>query len=322
MRGAPTCGVAVGVGVLTVTPNAYSWVGQAQARPRYKSQPPTCTGVVPPMTPRNGKSPRRFLGREIQRARDTKRMTRESLAKAVYVSEQLVKSWEMGRRLPKPDNLRDVERVLGISDGEEPGILCRIRDDLISDAVPLEWFGKWLEVEGQATELWSFEVFVIPGLLQTEDYATAVLRAANHNADLDEEIAARLERQKVIEKEDAPTFVVLVAEGALRNNMGGTKVMHDQLMHLADMAKRDNVIVQIIPAMSHVCAGFTGPFVLANFDGGDVAYVDNAISGEVIEDAEEVARLRRMFNVFRSDALRAQESIDLILKVADELWTE
>lgn len=279
------------------------------------------------MITRNNRSPRKFLGKEIQRAREAKGMTRDALAKAVYVSESLVRSWERGTRLPKPDNLKAVEKVLGFGNGEEAGILCRMRDDLINDAVPLEWFGKWQEVEGQATELWSFECFVIPGLLQTEEYATAVLRASHHNADPEEEIATRLERQKILdEREDErepPTLVTLIGEAALRNNMGGKKVMHEQLLHLAEMARRENIIVQVIPADSEVCAGFTGPFVIANFDGGDdVAYVDNAISGDVIEDAEAVARLRRVFNIFRSDALRAQESIEFITRLAHELWTE
>ncbi|MFI0481762.1 Scr1 family TA system antitoxin-like transcriptional regulator [Actinomadura sp. 9N215] len=274
------------------------------------------------MITRNNRSPRKFLGREIQQAREAKGMTRDDLAKEVPVSESLVKSWENGTRLPKPDTLRTVERLLGFGDGKDPGILCRIREDLINDAVPLEWFGKWQKVEEQATELWSFECFVIPGLLQTEEYATAVLHASHHNADPEEETATRLERQKILdEEEDPPTLVALIAEAALRNNMGGKKVMHEQLLHLAEMARRENIIVQIIPADSEVCAGFTGPFVIANFDGGEVAYVDNAISGDVIEDGQEVARLRRMFNIFRSDALRAQDSIDFITRLAHELWT-
>lgn len=275
------------------------------------------------MITRNSRSPRKFLAREIQRAREAKGMTRDALAKAVYVSESLVRSWERGTRLPKPDTLMAVEKVLGFGNGEDAGILCRIREDLINDAVPLEWFGKWQEVEGQATELWAFQVFVLPGLLQTEEYATAVLHASHHNADPEEEIATRLERQKILDEEDSPTLVALIAEAALRNNMGGKKVMREQLLHLTEMARRGNIIVQVIPAESEVCAGFTGPFVIANFDGGDdVAYVDNAISGEVIEDAEQVTRLRRMFNIFRSDALRAQESIEFITRLAYELWTE
>ncbi|GAA4229423.1 helix-turn-helix transcriptional regulator [Actinomadura meridiana] len=275
------------------------------------------------MATRNSKSPRTFLGKEIQRAREAKGITRDALAKAVYVSESLVRSWERGLRLPKPDHLKAVEKVLGFGNGEDAGILCRIREDLINDAVPQEWFGRWQEVEGQATELWAFQAFVLPGLLQTEGYATAVLHASHHNADAEEEIATRLERQKILDQEDPPTLVALIAEATLRNNMGGKKVMREQLLHLVEMASRENVIIQVIPAESEVCAGFTGPFVVANFDGGDdVAYVDNAISGDVIEDAAAVARLRRMFNIFRADALRAQESIEFILRLADELWTE
>jgi transcriptional regulator with XRE-family HTH domain len=264
-----------------------------------------------------------FLAREIQRAREAKGMSRDALAKAVFVSESLVRSWERGKRLPKPDHLKNVERVLGFGNGEEPGILCRLREELVKAAVPVEWFGRWQEIEEQATSLWTFQPLLIPGLLQTEEYATVVLRAANHIADLDESVTARMERQRVLTGEDPPMLIALITEVALRHNVGGPKVMHDQLMHLADMAERDNIIVHIIPDDSPVCAGFLSGFVIANFDGGDdVAYVDNQLNGEVIEDAEDVVRLRRMFDTFRADTLRRQESIDFIRRVAAELWTK
>nr|WP_281181868.1 helix-turn-helix transcriptional regulator [Actinomadura macra] len=275
------------------------------------------------LTIKSPRSPRGFLAREIRMARDRIGMTQDRLANAVFVSTSLVRAWESGARLPKPDNLLNLERVLGFGDGETPGVLCRMAEDLIKNAIALEWFGEWQKVEARAVELWSFEIFVVPGLLQTEAYATSVLRAANHNADLEEQVSARLERRKVLSKEDAPSFIALIAESALRNNMGGEKVMYEQLMYLVEMATQENVIIQILPANSLECAGFTGPFAVANFDGGDdVVYVDNAIAGDVIEDPEEVARLRRMFNNFRADALRASESIDFITRLANELWTE
>jgi transcriptional regulator with XRE-family HTH domain len=262
-------------------------------------------------------SPRMFLANEIRRLRTAKGMNRDELAKAVFVSESLVRSWERGRRIPQPDHLETLEKIF-----DTKGILSRLRKELINTSVPLEWFGRWPEVEMRATSLWNFETVVIPGLLQTEEYARAALRAAHHFSDVDEMVAARLARQKVLTKEDAPMFVALLPESILRHNVGGEKVMEEQLRHLATTAECDNVIIQVIEDSSPVCAVYAGPFVIASFDGGDdVAYLDNAISGEVVEQAEDVVRLRRIFDILRADALSHRESTKLILKVAEQ-WKQ
>jgi transcriptional regulator with XRE-family HTH domain len=257
---------------------------------------------------------RAFLAREIRLAREAKGMSRAALGKSVFVSESLVTAWEKGRYLPKPDVMDRLEGTLGTR-----GVLARMLDDLVSVTVPLEWFGRWVEIEGQATSLLSFQPLVVPGLLQTEEYARAVLKVANHLADTEEMVSARLERQRILTKEDAPIFVVLMDQSVPQRNTGGAKVMHDQLLHLAEMAELDNVVVQIVPLTATACAGFLSGFVIANFDGGsDVAYVDNQLSGEVVEHAEDVVRLRRMFEVFRADALPQRETVELIIRMAEQ----
>src|SRR4051794_21741504 len=150
-------------------------------------------------------------------------------------------------------------------------MLVRVIDDLVANEVAPEWFGKWSQVERQSTSLWSFQPCVFPGLLQTPEYARAVLEAANLHIDMDEALATRLDRQQVLTREDPPMFVSLIAESVLRHRAGGDKVMHDQLLHLADMAERENIIVQVVPDKSLVCAGFVGGFVIASLDGDEIA---------------------------------------------------
>lgn len=262
----------------------------------------------------NHRTPRQFLANEIKRGREQLGLTQAELAKQIYASDSLVRAWESARRIPKPDHLNLLDELYGTS-----GILARIREEMVTAAVPLEWFRKWPEIEHQAGSLWSFHPLVFPGLLQTEDYARAVLQAANHTADIDEMIAVRMDRQQVLDKEDPPMLVALIAESALRYNVGGHKVMHDQLLHLAELTRRDNVIIHIIPNNAPICAGFAGSFVIASYDGGDdIAHVDNQLSGEVIEDSEGVARLHRLFDIFRSHALPAPASLELILRTAAE----
>jgi transcriptional regulator with XRE-family HTH domain len=263
----------------------------------------------------NGGTPRMFLARELRRAREGKGISRASLANEFYVSEVLVRQWETGHRVPVADHVVKLDEMFGMR-----GILVRIREELVKASVPLEWFGRWTEIEGRASSLWSFEPMVVPGLLQTEDYARGILVAANHLADVEEMVCARMERQKILHREEEPPmFIAVIAESVLSQNVGGPETMVGQLTYLAEVARRDNVIIQIVPARAKACAGFTGPFVIANLDGGtDIAYVDNAISGEVAEDPEDLIRLRRMFDVFRADALSQQESQALMTRMAGQ----
>lgn len=259
---------------------------------------------------------RTFVGNEIRRAREEMlpRMSRAKLAEALIVSESLVAKWETGRLVPLPEYVDRLREILAL-----PDMIVRVINDLVSKEVAPEWFGRWPEIEGQAESLWSFEPSLVPGLLQTEEYARVILRAACLSIDFDETLRTRMERQRILDKEDPPMLVCLIAESVLRHNVGGPKVMHDQLMRLVEYAERDNVIIHVIPDISAACAGFLSGFVVATFGGDDVAYVDNQLDGETIESAEGIARLRRFFDLFRADALSRTESIDLIRRVA-ERW--
>jgi transcriptional regulator with XRE-family HTH domain len=266
----------------------------------------------------NRMTARVFVAKELRRAREAKGLTRAAVAKSLYVSDSLIAAWETHRMLPRPEHLERLLPILGLSD-----ILVRVIDELVAGEIPPEWLDKWLVVERRATSLLSFQPTVVPGLLQNEDYARAVLRAGRHDvADLEEMVAARLDRQKILTREDSPpVFVAVLAESVLGQNVGGAKVMADQLLHLAAMAEQENVIVQIVPSSAEACAGFLGPFVIATLDGGvELAYVDNQISGEVVERSHDVAALRRMFEVFRADALPRRQSIELIRRKSEQ-WT-
>jgi uncharacterized protein DUF5753 len=263
----------------------------------------------------NHMTARAFVAKELRRARETKvpKMSRGKLADELFVSDSLIAAWESGRIIPREQYRPKLKEVL-----ELPDMLVRVIDELVAGEVAPEWFGKWSQVERQSTSLWSFQPCLVPGLLQTPEYARAVLEAAKLHIDLDEALATRLDRQQVLSKQDPPMFVVLIAEGVLRHKVSSDQIMHDQLMHLAEMAERENIVVQIVPDKSTVCAGFIGGFVIASFDGDEVAYVDNQLDGDTIEASAGVARLRRFFDIFRADALNQQESIELIRRAAKE----
>ncbi|MFD9957699.1 Scr1 family TA system antitoxin-like transcriptional regulator [Amycolatopsis sp. NPDC058986] len=249
-------------------------------------------------------------GRELALARDGKSLSQEELAKAVFVSQSLVAMWETGKRTPKADDLARCEEILGTT-----GFLARMLAELVAREVSHEWLDRWIEVEESATTLLWFESTVIPGLLQTPDYARAIL-------DSEELVAARLERQRVLDEGEPPMLVVLLSESVLRQQVGGAEVLSEQLRHLAEMAQRRNISVQVVPPDAPACSKFIGHFVVASLDGApDVAYVDNQLRGEVVEGHADVAALRRTFEYFRADALSHRQTIDLIEKEADQCIT-
>jgi transcriptional regulator with XRE-family HTH domain len=235
-------------------------------------------------------------------------MSRRALGERVKVTDSAVAAWESGRNIPDPKTLASVERILGTD-----GMLQDIVENMVTGEKPQEYLGKWAHVEREATLLLRFSFDVLPGLLQTEEYARAILRD-------DDQVKTRVERQAVLAKDDSPILVALIDESVLRRNVGGPSVMKDQLDHLVEMARHEHVIIQVIKLSSPIGAHFTGSFSLASYNGEtEVAYMDDAISGDVVENADEVSRLRRMFEILRKHALSEQESLRLIKEIA-ESW--
>ena len=256
-------------------------------------------------------------GKELARARELAHMSGTELANQTYLSKQTISMWENGHRVPQREDLERCEKVLGTN-----GYLGRLLTDWVSREVSSEWMDKWQLIEAEATTLLSFQPTVLPGLLQTEDYARAVLHAGRyHLTNVEGMVASRMERQKILyEPEDPPIFVAVIAESVLLQQAGDDVVMRGQMIRLIEMLGQDNVFVQVVPLDSPVGSGFLSPFVVANLDGGkEVAYVDNQLTGEVVERPDNVATLRRTFELFRGAALSARESTELIVRM-EERW--
>lgn len=262
---------------------------------------------------------RQFVGKEIRLARATKGLSRVELAKAFPVSESLIRWWESGRTVPAEQY---VERLIAVLD--LPEMIQRVLNELVSKEVAPEWLGKWVSIEEKATSLLTFAPLVIPGLLQTEDYARAVLRLGKESPlDLEEKANERLKRQRVLAREDPPLYHVILDEAAIRRPVGGAKIMRDQLMHVVGMAEQtEMIILQVIPFRVGAHAGFAGGAMeIASFDGTEVAYVDNALRGDVVEKPEDVAVIRRLWQKLSAKALQEDESAQLIEEAAEKCVT-
>ncbi|MFI7438126.1 DUF5753 domain-containing protein [Micromonospora haikouensis] len=156
------------------------------------------------------------------------------------------------------------------------------------------WFRKWAELEQVAVSIRSYQPLLVPGLLQTEAYAQAILDA-----------------------EAPPRLVAVIDEVVLRRVVGDRAVMAGQVAHLAALAGREHVQVRVIPAESPWHTGLAGPFVLAGLpDGTELAYIDNQLRGQVVSDPVDVASLGRRWESVTGEALPRRQSIELIREVA------
>jgi hypothetical protein len=185
------------------------------------------------------------------------------------------------------------------------------------------WFEEWLIAEREAVSLRIWQPLIIPGLLQTPEYARALFVAAQADIDddaLDQFVAARIGRQAIFDKPNRPKLWVVLDELVLHRMIDTPKVTYDQLLQVADMSMRSYISVQVVPVSTGANAGLGGTFTIARVPGKpDVMHVE-AVEGQTINKSDQVDNTAVAFDLVRGDALPRVASRDLILKVAEELW--
>jgi len=187
------------------------------------------------------------------------------------------------------------------------------------------WFEPYIGLESEAVRLRDFQPLVMPGLLQTEDYARAVLRAAplaGGSAEIDRLVDLRMERQKILGQDGPPNLWVVLSESVLRVHVGGPAVMRAQLLRLAELAGRPNVTVQVLPYTTAAHVHPVSPFTMLEFaDTADpaVVYLEHLTGSLFLENEDEVRRYRVIFDHLRAESLGTGQSADLIARVAADL---
>lgn len=255
-----------------------------------------------------------FYAAELRRARQSAGLTQDQLAEATHYSSSLVAQVETSRKLPSVEFSEAVDQVLGTD-----GLLTRLVTDLLRrDSSLPEWFKPWALVEQEATALWTFEPLLVPGLLQTEEYARAVLSFVGDGSAVAPQVSARMARQAVLTRQDPPPpeFVAVIDEGALCRPVGGPLVMAGQLAALATAARQ--WLVQVVPLSADTYHGLAGPLVIAAVDGTEVVYLDTQLRGYVLGANEAVSEAKRRWNAIRAEALPRGQSVELIERVAQQ----
>lgn len=261
-----------------------------------------------------GASPLHFFGAEVRRAREAAGMTLAELGAMVPCDASTVSRIESGLLSP-------TERFAEACDEAFPqmgGWFGRFyRASLKWDGPYPRWFEDWVDAERRATVLRGWEPLLVPGLLQVPEYARALFKAWRTDDDgdrIEQLVAARMDRQRVFDRPKPPSFWAVLDEGVLRRRIGSAKVMHDQLVHLADMTERANIKIHVIPAEAGAHMGLLGAFAIASFDGDapGIVYFESPDEGQTSRDPATVAKIILTFETLRSEALPRGASRDLI----------
>jgi transcriptional regulator with XRE-family HTH domain len=255
-------------------------------------------------------NPARYFGQQVRRARRAAGWTLAEFGQRIGYDPGQISRIENGKRPPTELFAQMCDRAFPGRDGWFSEFYAESRTWI---ATP-PWFRSWIEHEQRAATLRIWQLGVVSGLLQTEDYARAIL-TVNPGVTEDEvsaRLAARLARQAILTRDDPLTAWFLVDEAALRRRVGSAEAMAGQLAHLAGVARLPNVTIQVVPSTAH--AGLLGGFALTE----RAAYVETAVAGQVFEDAEIIAGLLTRFDTLRNEALRGSESLTLIERMCEE----
>lgn len=276
---------------------------------------------------------RRRLRTELRKARQEASLTQEQVAAAMDWSLSKIIRIENGSVSISTNDLKALLRHYQIVDADRTEELVA----LARAARERSWWSvyrdvasprllQFIEYEAAAVITRNFEPLLIPGLLQTEEYARAVIRQFYEHPTaerLDSLMELRMKRQELLDRADPPLLFFILDEAVIRRLVGGKAVMRRQVRQLAEMASRPNVTVEVVPFGAGVHAGMNGSFVVLEFpdaEDDDVLYLEST-QGELIKPdlPEEILAYRETFEQLRELSLGPGDSVTYLNKVADEM---
>ena len=257
-------------------------------------------------------------GQLVKLFRERAGMTQQALAEAVGYSYEQVASIEQARRPAKAAFTNAADRVLGA------GGALRVLQESVDLAKLPAFFRDFAMLEAEAVSRFSYDPLLIPGLLQTDEYARALLTA--HFPPLDEEVVdtrvtARLARQALLTRKSPPlVFVFIIEETALRRVVDNVEVMKGQLDRLLECARLRNVEIQIMPTARGAHSGLNGQMVLLETtERRQFVSIESQGILSVVSVRNEVSEFWMRYGMLRSQALGNEESVRLVERLAGEL---
>ncbi|MFC6878894.1 MULTISPECIES: DUF5753 domain-containing protein [Actinomadura] len=243
----------------------------------------------------------------IRKERERIGASQAEAAAAAHISRQLYGHYETMRRIPSLDASGRLDAFYGL-----PDTLTDLQPLVAKEVGTLASFLEFADQEEKADSIRTYQPLIIPGFFQTEAYVRAILSMGTRADQIERLVATRLARQANFFTDDPPFVLALIAERALRENVGGFELMREQLRHLLELAEHPTIHLQVIPAGAPVYA--SGEFYLLGYsEGGDLGYVEGANGhGSIIEASGEVHDLGLLFDHLQSSAETIEKSRRLI----------
>lgn len=271
-------------------------------------------------------APRAYvLGAELRDARDKSGLTLRQLAAKLDVSHSVVVRWEKGERVPSTESVAAYCAVLGLTTTARERLMRLAREAVsepantvsVGPAGEADQLAALLEFERIATSITDVSPILIPGLLQTADYARAIMSAGIPAGETDKRVMMRLGRRELITRRREPVrFAAFILEATLRQSIGGPAVMAEQLQFLLEMAERDNVRVRVIPSSAGWTPAHAGPFVLLEFaKAAPVVHLEHHRSSAFLRDEADVTAFVQARDDIERVAMSPQDSAELIADV-------
>ncbi|MFB6808102.1 helix-turn-helix domain-containing protein [Streptomyces sp. NPDC056387] len=259
-------------------------------------------------------SPLDYYGSELRRLREEARLKQGQLGEIVFCTASLIGQIETARKVPTRDFSERVDAALGTG-----GVFSRLVGLVLRSQLPT-WFQPYAEMEAKAEYISSFQAQLVDGLLQTEPYARAVL-GVRTEGDLDAKVAARMERQRILDRENPPLMWVVMSEAVLHQEIGGQVVMRNQLAHLLALRRRGWVQVQILPFGVGAHAGLMGSFNVLRFDDDpDLVYTEDFVQGHMTANPQALREGSLRYDHLQAAALSVEDSAVRIARVMEERY--
>ncbi len=271
------------------------------------------------------------LGAHLRRLREASGITREAAGDTIRASSSKISRLELGRVSSKERDVADLITLYGVSEAEERETLLTLARQAnapgwwreYGDVLP-NWFETYLGLEQAASVIRTYEPQLVPGLLQTEDYARAIMLLRHLHVsygEIERRVALRMARQAFLSQSTAPDLWVALDEAALRRPLGDQKVQQAQLLHLIEMAQRPNITLQIVPfdAGAHAAAG--GPFTILRFsepDLPDIVYLEHLTNALYLDKKRDIVEYLAIIDNLCIQAESPTDTLSLLHKIINE----
>jgi transcriptional regulator with XRE-family HTH domain len=269
-------------------------------------------------------SPLAFFAAEVKRLRGIAGMTQDQLAKETIYSAASVAAIETCRLIPSKKFAEYADKAFQVE-----GHLARLQE-LVEQTSVLPWFRDLVETERSAVSIRTYESYLVPGLLQTEDYARHAVSATRprlSEEEIQRAVTLRMTRQQILDdQDDPPKLWAIIDESVLRRETGGKDIMRAQCQHLLDAGQRPHIAIQVIPDAKGVTCAYGKDFMILTFNSTNkrsrapVAYVEDMRSARYVREQDEVGAYSVTFDYLRSYALDDLQSADLIRGYRDERY--